>query len=81
VPGDRKPHAAAMKLLFTWLLGVPLLVGSMVLARTLPIQAPHAELSIPGTAADCLREQNLHAMHATIPQQRDGIACHRAAVQ
>ncbi len=67
-----------MKLLVMWLLGVPVLVGSMVVARSLPMQAVQAELQLP--ASNCQRQDNLHPMRA-IAQQRDRVACNPLAVQ
>lgn len=72
-----------MKLLLTWLLGVPALVAAMVLARAMspqgmqgPMQAQHHRVS---QVLSC-RQVQLDQVFAAVVQ--DGHrACNRAAVQ
>jgi len=71
-----------MRLLLIWLLGVPLMVGSMVLARAalLPVQRAIAD-STELAARACLGEEELHRVSPAIAQQRHGRACNRLSVE
>jgi hypothetical protein len=73
-----------MKLLLTWLLGVPVLVAAMVLARAMspqgmqgPVQAAHH----PQTQGQLCRQVQLDDVLAVVTQDRHGVACNRASVQ
>lgn len=71
-----------MKLLLTWLLGVPLLVGSMVLARE--ALAPERRESLQRTevvARQCLRQEQFDRVPPSISEQRHRLACDRRAIQ
>lgn len=70
----------AMKLLIMWALGVPLLVGGMVVARNLPSQPPQASLQLPASAG-CLGQDNLHMVQAAVPQQRNQLPCDGRIIQ
>ena len=67
-----------MKLFLTWLLGVPALVIAMVLARALSSQGFAA--NVAAVSVSCVRQHQLDAVSASIPQQRNRVACHRDAV-
>lgn len=73
---------SAMRLLLTWLLGVPLLVGSMVLARAALAPAPRDTLQHPAvTAQACLREMELDRVPPVVPEQRHRRACDALAIK
>jgi hypothetical protein len=71
-----------MRLLLIWLLGVPLLVGTMVLARAalVPMQRGISD-STELAARACLREEELHGVAPAITQQRHRRACDRLSVE
>ncbi len=71
-----------MRLVLIWLVGVPLLVGTMVLARAalVPAQrgiADNTELA----ASTCLLEKELHRVSPAITQQRHRRTCDRLSVE
>jgi hypothetical protein len=71
-----------MKLLFTWLLGVPAMVMAMVLARAMTPQGP--DLAAQESAAQlqaCVRQGQLQHMPPLVAQNGDRIACDRLAVK
>ncbi len=69
-----------MKLLLMWLLGVPLLVVSMVIARSLA--ADHRVVkSQQVSVQECSRQEDLHDMALVVTDQGHHIACQRQAVQ
>ncbi len=69
-----------MKLVLMWLLGVPLLVTSMVFARSLA-----AEHRVGKTqqvnAQQCSSQEGLHDMTLVVTDQGHYLACQRHAVQ
>lgn len=70
-----------MRLLLTWLLGVPLLVGSMVLARAALAPAPRHTVQQPViTAQACLQKMEFNRMPLVVPQQRNRGACDIATI-
>lgn len=74
-----------MRLVLTWLLGVPLLVGSMVLARAAFVPAPSAPpsaLQSQATAGQtCSSENEQHRVAPAIAQQGNDMACGALAVK
>lgn len=76
-----------MKLLLTWLVGVPALVAAMVLARAVSPQGLRAAPRMPPTptqsreAASCRGQLKFDKMLPAIADQRHRVACHRMAVQ
>jgi hypothetical protein len=70
-----------MKLFLTWLLGVPLLVTSMVMAQSLLLQ--NHDLGIhatPGTHR-CASHGKAHDVAPLVTQQGYGVSCNRLTVQ
>lgn len=74
-----------MKLLLTWLLGVPALVAAMVLARAMspqgmqgPVQAAQHQAR---HAQNLCRQVQLDDVLAVIAQDSHRVSCNRAAVQ
>lgn len=61
-----------VKLFLMWLLGVPLLVTSMVMAQA--ISGSNA------ASPQCSGQLNLHSVKAPVLQQRNGVSCDRSAV-
>ncbi len=72
-----------MKLLLTWLVGVPALVAAMVLARAnLADMVPPSRLPVRATLqASCPGQADLHQVAGTVATDRNGIACNRLTVQ
>ncbi len=73
-----------MKLLLTWLVGVPALVAAMVLARANLADVVQSSSRIPVQAtlqASCPGQVDLHNVPGTIATDRNGVACNRLAVQ
>lgn len=71
-----------MRLLFTWLLGVPAMVITMVLARAMTPQGP--DLAAQEAAANlqaCIRQGQLEHMPPLVAQDGNRIACDRLAVK
>lgn len=67
-----------MRLFLTWLLGVPVLVITMILARALSSEGFAA--NVAGISVSCPRQQQLHAVTPLVSQQGNRIACHRRTV-
>lgn len=59
-----------MKLLLTWLIGVPVLVGAMVLARATSPQGFSAPRPAPQVVASGLRQDHLDDMRPVVAKQR-----------
>jgi len=74
-----------MKLLLTWLLGVPALVAAMVLARAMSpqgMQGPLQAAQHQARHAQLLcRQVQLDDVLAVVPQDRNRVACNRTAVE
>lgn len=74
-----------MKLVLTWLLGVPLLVGSMVLARAALIpsqaQAEIAELATAPASQSCPGQSDQHAVLHSVAKDGDRRACEPLSVE
>jgi hypothetical protein len=70
-----------MKLLFTWLLGVPAMVMAMVLARAMTPEGP--DLAAQQAARDlqaCIRQNQLQQMRPLVTLDHHRVACERRAV-
>lgn len=65
-----------MKLFLTWLLGVPLLVTSMVIAQSLLSQEQEAR-----ARQSCSAQHNVHDVTPLIPKQGYGVSCERFSIQ
>jgi len=73
-----------MKLLLTWLVGVPALVAAMVLARANLASVMQASSRLPAQAtlqASCPGQADLHQVAGAVATDRNGVACNRLAVQ
>jgi hypothetical protein len=70
-----------MKLFLTWLLGVPVLVLAMVLARAMSPAGFSAERHHSLVQADCLRQLQFDVVRPMVRGQRDRVACNRSSVQ
>ena len=74
-----------MKLLLTWLVGVPALVAAMVLARAVSPQGLRAAPPAPPPQArvidSCRGQLDLHKVLPAVPHQRHRVACDRVAIQ
>ena len=74
-----------MKLFLTWLLGVPVLVLAMVLARAMSPAGFSAErhhsLNHSLVQADCLRQIEFDVVRPVVRSQRDRVSCNRHAIQ
>ncbi len=71
-----------MKLLLIWLLGVPMLVGTMVLARAALAPAqPVQRADATAVVEACLRHAEYHLVPVAIAQQRHARACNALAIQ
>lgn len=73
-----------MKLFLTWLLGVPLLVLAMVVARAvspqgLEVNASH--IAPPAPRSACVRQGELKHMDTAVTKNGHRIACNRRAVK
>ena len=66
-----------VKLLLLWLLGVPLVVGGMVLARGLTADSPRAQIYSPAQVV-CLRQANQNDVVRAIAKQRYWVGCRDA---
>jgi hypothetical protein len=76
------PIISGMRLLLTWLVGVPLLVCSMVLARAALVPAPAYTMEAPAiNARACLRKMQLDRVPLVVPDQRNRRACDALAIQ
>jgi hypothetical protein len=71
----------AMKLFLTWLLGVPVLVTTMVMAQSMLMQdqklGAHTR---PGTQL-CVSQGQPHDVTPLVPQQGNRVPCNRLSVQ
>lgn len=74
-----------MKLFLTWLLGVPVLVVVMVLARAMSPQGFGngftAQAGTPAASGGCLREQQLHDVAPLVTQQGKRVPCNGRSVE
>lgn len=72
-----------MRLVLTWLLGVPLLVGSMVLARAAFIPEARTTPSAhhEPQVNSCLPEPEQHNVRPAVAQQGNNTACNARAVE
>jgi hypothetical protein len=74
-----------MKLLLTWLVGVPALVAAMVLARAMSPQGLRVPARpAPAQASEvalCQGQLDLDKMLPAVPDHRHRIACHRMTIQ
>jgi hypothetical protein len=73
-----------MKLVLTWLLGVPVLVLAMVVARAmssqgLELRAPVA--AVPAERSACPRQGDFKHMDTWVAKDGDRVACDRRAVK
>jgi hypothetical protein len=68
-----------MKLLMTWLLGVPALVLAMVLARAMSPQG--MQVAEAATLSSCPGQLDLHHVGTTVVKQGHRAACNTHAVQ
>ena len=70
-----------MKLLLTWLLGVPALVGAMVLARATSPQGFSPPRETSHAATSCVRQDQFDHVRPMVSKQRHGITCDRRTVE
>lgn len=78
-----------MRLLFTWLLGVPVLVLAMVLARAMSPNGLQAAQRAPvvarapaaAVASTCPRQDQINPARSLVTQDGKRIACDRRTVQ
>lgn len=73
-----------MKLFLTWLLGVPVLVLAMVVARaTSPqwLDAHAPRIAAPSVRSACLRQDEFKRMDAVITKDGHRVSCNRRAVK
>ncbi len=73
-----------MKLLLTWLVGVPALVAAMVLARANLAGLVQASARLPMQAtlqASCAGQADFHQVARAIATDGNVLACNRLAVQ
>jgi len=70
-----------MKLFLTWLLGVPVLVLAMVLARAMSPAGFSAERHHSLVQADCLRQLEFNTVRPLVRGQRDRVTCNRRTIQ
>jgi hypothetical protein len=71
-----------MKLLLTWLVGVPALVGVMVLARATSSQGFHPpRATTTHASASCLRQDDFDGMRPMIAKQRDEVSCDGRSIE
>lgn len=71
-----------MKLFLTWLLGVPLLVAAMVVARAMTPQGlePRARVAA-AVPSPCVRERHLDQVGRPVVGNRHQVTCQRRPVQ
>lgn len=82
------PLEVSLKLFFTWLLGVPVLVLAMVVARAMSPyglqatqrQAPAVRVAAVAASA-CARQDQLHQVRPLVAKDGKRIACHRRSVK
>lgn len=78
-----------MRLLFTWLLGVPVLVLAMVLARAMSPSGLHAAQRTPvvarapttSVASTCSRQDQVNPVRSLVTKDGKRVACDRRTVQ
>ena len=73
-----------MKLFLTWLLGVPVLVLAMVVARAvspLGLEVNASRIATPAPRSACLRQGELKHMDTAVTKNGHRIACNRRAVK
>jgi hypothetical protein len=70
-----------MKLFLMWLLGVPLLVASMVMAQSMAEESQRVAKSGRISQQLCSPQVDLHDVGTAIAQQGYGISCDRFSVQ
>jgi hypothetical protein len=71
----------AMKLFLTWLLGVPLLVTSMVMAQSLLVQNHGLNVHASPESRLCAGQDDAHDVATLVPNQGYRISCNRLTVQ
>jgi hypothetical protein len=69
-----------MKLFLTWLLGVPVLVLAMVLARAMSPNGLHIEPRV-ATGSACARQGHLQHVPRVIVKNGHRITCERTAIK
>ena len=70
-----------MKLFLTWLVGVPVLVLVMVLARAMTPAGFSGERHHSFVQSQCLPQLEFDAVRPVVASQRDRVTCHRRAIQ
>ena len=70
-----------MKLFLTWLLGVPLLVTTMVMAQSMLVQNRDIAGSAVPHSQQCSGHGDLHGVTSAVPKQGNRISCNELAVQ
>ncbi len=73
-----------MKLVLTWLLGVPVLVLAMVVARAVSpqgLEVNASRIATPAPRSACLRQGEVKHMDTSVTKNGDRIACNRRAVK
>lgn len=70
-----------MKLFLTWLLGVPLLVTSMVMAQSLLMQDHELEAHASPGLQLCSGQRDAHDVAPLVPKQGYRISCNQLIVQ
>ena len=70
-----------MKLFLTWLVGVPVLVVAMVVARAMSPAGFSGERPHSFVQNQCLRQLEFDAVRPVVADQRDGVTCHGRTVQ
>jgi len=72
-----------MKLFLTWLLGVPLLVLAIVVARAMTPQGlePRARVVAAAASSPCVRERDLDQVGSPVVGNRHRTTCERSTVQ
>ena len=70
-----------MKLFLTWLLGVPVLVLAMVLARAMSPTGFSADRHHSLVQSDCLGQVQFDLVRPVVGSQRDRVTCNRRTIQ
>jgi hypothetical protein len=70
-----------MKLFLTWLLGVPLLVTSMVMAQSMLLQNHELGARATPGSQQCSLQGNTHDVAPLVSQQGYRVSCHQLTVQ
>ena len=76
----RVHRMCAMKLFLTWLLGVPFLVTSMVMAQSLLMQG-HGLKAQAGPGSGICRQNNAHDVAPLVTKQGYRVSCKPLTVQ